>query len=359
MKTLYLFFGRIIAYARSRPAVFSMYCIGAVLTAVCMISMYASFISADKYADPAGRYTYRIYADKSALAGKDAANALLDSLPAGEKLLCAGVSSSCDRGSVYGEGRGNIQLLLCRGNVFILPTVSFDLSGEPANTALLPASDASRIGEDGTALLFGKPHRIAGTFTFGDGALIVSQKSDIWDNVTFDGATVVYNYPLSANEANTLRDAAQKYLGSGARLSLPLTQRDEYSRQLPINLILISLVGAAAILSFMFLYSYLLYSRGTESVVMLICGESEFRAILSCIAECLVLNTALFAVAAALYLILREPLMSKILAVSTVKAGDIFTVYGCFALVCLITAAPFIAKFGSGSIIKARNEMLK
>lgn len=230
MKTLYLFFGRIAAYARSRPAVFSMYCIGAVLTVVCMISMYASFISADKYADPAGRYTYRIYADKSALAGKDAANALLDSLPAGEKLLCAGVSSSCDRGSVYGEGRGNIQLLLCRGNVFILPTVSFDLSGEPANTALLPASDASRIGEDGTALLFGKPHRIAGTFTFGDGALIVSQKSDVWNNITFDGATAVYNYPLSASEANTLRDAAQKYLGSGARLSLPLTQRDEYSR---------------------------------------------------------------------------------------------------------------------------------
>ena len=57
MKTLYLFFGRIVAYARSRPAVFSMYCIGAVLTVVCMISMYASFISADKYADPAGRYT--------------------------------------------------------------------------------------------------------------------------------------------------------------------------------------------------------------------------------------------------------------------------------------------------------------
>lgn len=55
MKTLYLFFGRIAAYARSRPAVFSMYCIGAALTVVCMISMYASFISADKYADPAGR----------------------------------------------------------------------------------------------------------------------------------------------------------------------------------------------------------------------------------------------------------------------------------------------------------------
>ncbi len=109
----------------------------------------------------------------------------------------------------------------------------------------------------------------------------------------------------------------------------------------------------------MFLYSYLLYSRGTESVVMLICGRCDYRAILSCIAECLILNTALFAVAAALYLILREPLMSKILAVSTVKTGDICSVYGCFALVCLITAAPFIAKFGSGSIIKARNEMLK
>ncbi len=40
MKTLYLFFGRIVAYARSHPAVFSMYCIGAVLTVVCMISIY-------------------------------------------------------------------------------------------------------------------------------------------------------------------------------------------------------------------------------------------------------------------------------------------------------------------------------
>lgn len=363
MKTLYLIKNRIWAYMHTNLFIFLLYCVGTILAFATMILFYCSFVSSNKYYEDDGYYIYSVnLADNE---GEKNIGIEIEKLFSDNRgnIIWYGAIDIMSSNDLFGDGKEqSFYITNCYNNVYEdaftgRVDLAADMERGIINPVILPREhtrDDLRVGD--SIEICGSSHTIVGFHAQSEPYVFFHSENSIFEDRKYCIYKFSYTQPLDDEEIEALKRFVSASFGN-AKIKLPITPKDRYENEFISGISTISLISMVAIVAFIFLYSYLLYSRRNESIIMSICGASRNKIIGIVVLENIILNAMFSVIAIITYEVLKEPLFSKLLSSYQMKLEDYCIVFCCFIIMNIVTALPFFYNYRKASVITARNEV--
>lgn len=383
MKLLRLSLLRIQSFARNSRGIFVLFLVGCMLSTFVFLFFYGNSMphKVDVIKD---EYWFKLYQiilqEPIPLDGK------LQQLLEGYEVECAHISVSILQTDFelsdeermptqYTGAAFGIQPFFIESDIYDSPSVNLirgniEYFQPNSNTALL-SNNVVRTGYPLSSIAVrGKEYQVVGEYTFNvDAALLLPYQTYSEDIGVYDNIYILMKEPLSEEENQVFLKKMQSlydvYRRStpGDAFSVLYNHPGDYYRndreKAPEYMLLISSIYIIAVLSFMYIFLYLIESNLYESAVYSVLGATQRRMFAVILLDNVLLTTAAGGLTCLLHWLLYDSLVSRLNVYPgiTYTAADYFIVLGFAVLLSALTLLPFIRKYRKMQAVSMKNAL--
>lgn len=364
MKYMYFCLNRLKLYFLSNKLIFILYIIGSFTSAIVVLYTYTNLIAHNRVDLDYNVYNYSINSDTEYKIGENVKK--LDEFINQEKeLLWTILSKEIDVSDVSD--------LFINDNILIASSLNDDFNWQHSGriefnekekngivkSIILPMNSINPmivndlIGKKITIL--GEEFTIIGLHDYYISYLIVPYKVYNDSIGKFKDINICFDKPLDEFSKLKLQNIVQDDFYN-SNLKLPNTPEDFYKNSFLGKLIGILNIYFISMISFIFLFKFLIDRRNYENLILSICGAPKRKITLFILLENLILNSIVIISAILFYAIFKTSLFDYI----SLKGIDLFLsdyliIFTSMIITGLIIVIPFLIKFYNNDLIELKN----
>jgi hypothetical protein len=368
MKYIYFYFTRLKQYFLSNKLIFILYVIGSFTSAIVVIYTYTNLIAYNRVVLDNDVYNYYINSDYGYKINENVEK-LNEFINEEKELLWATLSIDFD---VTEKSD-----LFLNENIYIATSLNDDFNWQHSGriefnedekngyvkSIILPINSINPliindiIGKKIT--IFGEEFTIIGLHDYYISYIIIPYKIYNNLNLNFKNVNICFDKPLEESSILKFNNIIKDYFHK-SNVKMPNTPDDYYRNSFFGNMIGILIIYLISMISFVFLFKFLLESRNYENLILSLCGASKRKISLFVLMDNIILNSLVIIGAIFFYSIFKRSLFDYIsLKGIALFISDYLIIFLSLMITGLLITVPFLIKFYNNDLMDLKKYYTK